>query len=108
LRLKDTRSNKYWSADEISSESRQNGCSWNMSPQLKPDARASLHDNWNALSLARRAPKENFPTQSVPLKTILQNGEVFLPDPVYFLHFQVGRPLRLIWMHWKACWNKLF
>ena len=33
-----TRSDEYWSAHEISSESRQNRCFWNMSPQQKPDA----------------------------------------------------------------------
>ena len=35
---RDTRSDEYWSADEISSESRQNRCFWNTSPQQKPDA----------------------------------------------------------------------
>jgi hypothetical protein len=34
----DTRSDEYWSADEISSESRQNHCFRNTSPQQKPDA----------------------------------------------------------------------
>jgi hypothetical protein len=35
---RDTRSDEYWSADEISSGSRQNRCFWNPSPQRKPDA----------------------------------------------------------------------
>jgi hypothetical protein len=35
---RDTRSNEYWSADKISSESRQNRCFWKSSPQQKPDA----------------------------------------------------------------------
>ena len=35
---RDTRSDEYWSADEISSASRQNRCFWNTSPQQKPDA----------------------------------------------------------------------
>jgi len=35
---RDTRSDEYWIADEISSESRQNCCFWNTSPQQKSDA----------------------------------------------------------------------
>jgi hypothetical protein len=35
---RDTRSDEYWNADEISSESRHNRCFWNTSPQQKPDA----------------------------------------------------------------------
>jgi len=38
IATRDTRSDKYWSADEISSESRQNRCFWNTSPQQKHDA----------------------------------------------------------------------
>ena len=38
IATRDTRSDEYWSADEISSESRQNRCFWNTSPQQKPDA----------------------------------------------------------------------
>jgi len=37
IATRDTRSDGYWSADEISSESRQNRY-WNTSPQQKPDA----------------------------------------------------------------------
>jgi len=44
--------------------------------------RPALHGNSNALRLARRALKEKFPTPKVPLKTVLQNRQVFLPDPV--------------------------
>ena len=44
--------------------------------------RPALHGNWNALSLARRALKDTFPTPTVPLKTVLQNRQVFLPDSV--------------------------
>jgi hypothetical protein len=44
--------------------------------------RPALHGNWNALSLARRALKKKFPTPTVPLTTVLQNRQVFLPDPV--------------------------
>jgi len=42
--------------------------------------RPALHGNWNALSLARRALKDKFPTPTVPLTTVLQNRQVFLPD----------------------------
>jgi hypothetical protein len=35
---RDTRSDDYWSADEIFSETRQNRCFWNTSPQQKPNA----------------------------------------------------------------------
>jgi len=36
---RDTRSDEYWSADEISTESqRQNRCFWKSSPKRKPDA----------------------------------------------------------------------
>ena len=44
--------------------------------------RAVLHGNWNALSLTRRALKDKFPTPTVPLTTVLQNRQVFLPDPI--------------------------
>ena len=44
--------------------------------------RPALHGNWNALSLARRALTDKFPTPTVPLTTVLQNRQVFLPDPV--------------------------
>jgi hypothetical protein len=45
--------------------------------------RPALHGNSNALSLARRALKDKFPTPTVLLTTVLQNRQVFLPDPVY-------------------------
>jgi len=38
IATRDTCFDEYWSADEISSESRQNRCFWNTSPQQKPDA----------------------------------------------------------------------
>jgi len=44
--------------------------------------RPALHGNWNALSLARRALKDKFPMPTIPLKTVLQNRQVFLLDPV--------------------------
>jgi len=43
--------------------------------------RPALHDNWNALSLARRAFKDKFPTPKIPLTAMLQNRQVFLRDP---------------------------
>jgi len=45
--------------------------------------RPALHGNSNALCLARRAPTDKFPTPTVPLITVLQNRQVFLPDPLY-------------------------
>ena len=44
--------------------------------------RPALHGNWNALSPARRALKDTFPTPMVPFTTVLPNRQVFLPDPV--------------------------
>jgi hypothetical protein len=46
--------------------------------------RPALHGNWNVLSLARRALKDTFRTPTVPLTTVLQNCQVFLPDPVHW------------------------
>jgi hypothetical protein len=51
--------------------------------------RPALYGNWNALSLARRALKEKFPTPTVPLTTVLQNRQVLLPDPILFAHLCV-------------------
>ena len=44
--------------------------------------RPALHGKLNALSLARRAPKDEFTTPSVPLIALLPIRQVFLPDPV--------------------------
>jgi len=46
--------------------------------------RPALHGNWNALSLARRALKDKFPTPKNPLTAVLPNHQVFLPDPEQF------------------------
>ena len=46
--------------------------------------RPALHGNWRALSLARRALKDKFPTPTIPPTAMLLNLQVFLPDPVYF------------------------
>jgi hypothetical protein len=48
--------------------------------------RPALHGNWNALSLARRVLKDKFPTTTVLLTTVLQNCQVFLPDPLHYWH----------------------
>jgi hypothetical protein len=44
--------------------------------------RPALHGNWNALSIARRALKDKFSMSMVPLIAVLQNRQVFLPDPM--------------------------
>jgi galactose mutarotase-like enzyme len=44
--------------------------------------RPGLHGNLNALSLARRALKDKFPTPTVLLTAVLPNRQVFLPGPV--------------------------
>jgi len=49
--------------------------------------RPALHGNWNALSLARRALKDKFPTPTVPITAVLQNRQVFLQDLVLVLVF---------------------
>jgi hypothetical protein len=49
------------------------------SPMLYKPA---LHGNRNTLSLVRRALKDKFPTPTVPLTAVLQNRQLFLPDPV--------------------------
>jgi len=46
--------------------------------------RPPFHGNWNALSLARRALKDKFPTPKVPLTDLLPNRQVFLPNPVQY------------------------
>ena len=55
--------------------------------------RPALHGNWNALSLARRALKDKFPTPTIPLTALVPNRQVFLPDPVlislFFLRYFV-------------------
>jgi len=52
----------------------------NQSPMIY---RPAFHGNWNALSLARRALKDKFPTPTIPLTAVMQNHQVFLLDPVY-------------------------
>jgi hypothetical protein len=49
--------------------------------------RPALHGNWNALSIARRVLKDKFLTPTVPLTAVLQNRQVFLPDPILTRHF---------------------
>jgi hypothetical protein len=43
----------------------------------------ALHCDWNALSHTTSALKDTFPTPTVPLTALLQNRQVFMPDPVY-------------------------
>jgi hypothetical protein len=45
--------------------------------------RPALHGNWNALSLPRRSFKNKFPTSKIPMTTVLQYRQVFLPDPLW-------------------------
>ena len=52
------------------------------SPMLYTPA---LHGSQNALSIARRALKDKFPTPTVPLTAVLQNRQVFLPDLTEYL-----------------------
>ena len=51
--------------------------------------RPALRGNRNTLSIARIALKDKFPTPAVPLTTVLQNSQVFLPDPI--LYWEWGR-----------------
>jgi hypothetical protein len=50
--------------------------------------RPALHGNWNALNFASRALKDKFPTPTVPLTTVLQNCQVFLPHPIYYVLYK--------------------
>jgi hypothetical protein len=68
--------------------------------------RPVLHGNWNALSRARRALKDKFPTPMVPLTAVLPNCQVFLPYPIllyyimiilYHIYF-----LRLLFVRWTT------
>jgi hypothetical protein len=43
--------------------------------------RPALHSKSNALSFARTALKDKFPAPMVPLTTVLQYRQVFLPNP---------------------------
>jgi len=44
--------------------------------------RRTLHGYWSALSLARRALKDKFPSPTIPLTAVFPNRQVFLPVPV--------------------------
>jgi len=46
--------------------------------------RPALHGNWDALSLARRALKDKFPTPKIRLTAVLLNRQAFLPHPVVY------------------------
>jgi hypothetical protein len=60
--------------------------------------RPALHGNWNGLSLARRALKDKFPAPTVPLTTVSQNRQVFLPDLV--LIFKANVEACVMWHNW--------
>jgi hypothetical protein len=84
IATRDTRYNEYWNcwrnilwvkSESLFFEIRLHS----KSPMLY---RPSLHGNWNALSLARRALKDKFPTPTFQLTTVLPNRHVFLPDSV--------------------------
>jgi hypothetical protein len=70
---------------------------WNTSPQQNPVAlQTSAPWQLKRLSLARRALKDKFPTPTVSLTTVLQNRQVFLPDPVFMTDCQPHALYRLI------------
>jgi hypothetical protein len=47
--------------------------------------RPALHGNWNALSLARRALKDKFPTPTVPLTTVTKSSGISAGPRTYRL-----------------------
>jgi len=53
--------------------------------------RPALHGNWNALSLARRALKDKFPTPTIPFTAVWPNRQVFLSD-LYIKWTKNARP----------------
>ena len=71
IATRDTRSDEYWSADEVSTESqRQNRCFWKSSPQRKPDilqtsAPWQLKSFWVSLEGRSRtnSPRQRFYSQ---------------------------------------------
>jgi hypothetical protein len=77
--------------------------------------RPALHGKWNALSLARRALKDKFPTPTVPFTTVLLYRQVFLPDPVYeitllsllYSYKNILLPIRTIILHDQYAISKL-
>ena len=67
---RDTHFDEYWSADEISTELRQNRCFWNKSPQQKPNALQTsapwqLKCSWVSLEECSRtnSPSQRFHSQ---------------------------------------------
>jgi len=64
--------------------------------------RPVLNGNWNALSLTRRGLQDKFPTPKVPLKTVLQNRQVFLPEPVWWCtDLQTLNLKQMLYYFWK-------
>jgi len=72
IATRDTCSDEYWSADEMSFESRQNRCFLNTSPQQKPDAldQRSMANEMLWVSLEKRSrtnsPRQRFHLQLFP------------------------------------------
>jgi len=64
--------------------------------------RPALHGNWNALSIARRALKDKFPKPTVPLTAVLQNHQVFLPDPILWCTDPWTSIFALLSVYWVA------
>ena len=60
--------------------------------------RPALHGNWSALSLARRALKDKFPTPTIPLIAVLPNRQLFLPN-LYILIYWIILKLKIILFH---------
>ena len=83
IATRDTCSNENWSADEISIESQRQNRFWKSSPQRKPDAlKTSAPWQLKCFEIARRALKVKLLKSAVPLTAVLQNRQVFLPDPL--------------------------
>ena len=77
IATRDTRSDEYWSADEISSESRENRCFWKSSPQQKPDA---LHTSasWQlkCFEYRQKSAQGKFFTPTVPISCVAKSSDI--------------------------------
>ena len=68
--------------------------------------RPALHGNWNALSLARMALKDKFPTPTIPLTAVLPNRQIFLPDPIFENADNKSEYCAEWWdNYWKMIWK---
>jgi hypothetical protein len=87
------RSHEYWIADEISSDSRQNRCFCNTSPQQKPDA-LQTSAPWQLKCFESRkksAQEQNSPRQRF-------HSELFCQIVMYFC-----RTLYIAWSYYWFC-----